>query len=84
MEIPECYCLVVISRNQRFAIRTQGCGQHLVDMRRGDLSGRIHSTISKPFEALNAYQQARTEFLFLGDTQRAAVLDRRINKLKTQ
>ncbi|MCY7275964.1 MAG: hypothetical protein LH702_20055 [Phormidesmis sp. CAN_BIN44] len=46
--------------------------------------GRIYSAISKPLEALNAYQQARTGFLFLGDTQRATVLDRRIDKLKTQ
>ena len=46
--------------------------------------GRIYSAISKPSEALNAYQQARTGFLFLGDTQRAAVLDRRIDKLKAQ
>ena len=46
--------------------------------------GRIYSTISKPPEAINAYQQARTGFLFLGDTQRATVLDHRIEKLKIQ
>ncbi len=46
--------------------------------------GRIYVAISKPSEALNAYQQARTEFLFLGDAQRAAVFDCRIDKLKTQ
>ncbi|MBW4444164.1 MAG: hypothetical protein KME10_23650 [Plectolyngbya sp. WJT66-NPBG17] len=46
--------------------------------------GQIYTATNSTTNALNAYQQARIGFLFLGDTQRAGALERRIDKLKKE
>ncbi|WP_375492910.1 hypothetical protein [uncultured Nostoc sp.] len=44
--------------------------------------GQIYAAINYPKQALEHYSQARVGYIFLGDSGRADVLQRRIERLK--
>lgn len=44
--------------------------------------GQVYAAINEPKQALEYYSQARVGYIFLGDSGRVEVLQRRIERLK--